>query len=49
VRTPWQNGVAEHWVGSVRQECFDHVIALDEAHIWCLAHEYMAYYDAPHT
>jgi transposase InsO family protein len=49
VRSPWQNGVAERWVGSARRDCFDHVIALDEAHTWRLAREYMAYYNADRT
>ena len=26
VRSPWQNGVAERWVGSVRREALDQVI-----------------------
>src|ERR1700690_516546 len=49
VRSPWQNGVAERWVGSARRDCFDHVIALNEAHIRRLAREYMAYYHADRT
>jgi transposase InsO family protein len=49
VRSPWQNGVAERWVGSARRDCFDHVIALDEAHVRRLAREYMAYYHADRT
>jgi transposase InsO family protein len=49
VRSPWQNGVAERWVGSARRDCFDHVIALDEAHVRRLAREYIAYYNADRT
>ncbi|MGA2185380.1 MAG: integrase core domain-containing protein [Bryobacteraceae bacterium] len=49
IRSPWQNGVAERWVGSARRECFDHVIALDESHVRRLAREYMAYYHADRT
>jgi transposase InsO family protein len=49
VRSPWQNGVAERWVGSARRECFDHVIAINEAHVRRIAREYMAYYHADHT
>jgi hypothetical protein len=30
VRSPWQNGVAERWTGSVRREVFDHIILLNE-------------------
>jgi hypothetical protein len=32
VRSPWQNGTAERWVGSARRECFDHVIVLNDPH-----------------
>jgi len=49
VRSPWQNGIAERWVGSARRDCFDHVIALDEAHVRPLAREYMGYYNADRT
>jgi transposase InsO family protein len=44
VRSPWQNGVAERWVGNVRRECFDHVIAFSEAHVGRIARECIAYY-----
>ena len=30
VRSPWQNGVAERWVESIRAEMLDYVIPLDE-------------------
>ena len=49
VRSPWQNGLAERWVGSARRECFDHVIALDEAHVRRLAREYVAYFHPDRT
>ena len=29
-RSPWQNGVAERWVGSCRRDLLDHVIILNE-------------------
>jgi putative transposase len=28
VQAPWQNGIAERWVGSCRRELLDHIIAL---------------------
>jgi putative transposase len=31
VQSPWQNGVAERWVGGCRRELLDHVIPLNEA------------------
>jgi putative transposase len=32
-RSPWQNGVAERWVGSCRRDLLDHVIVLKERHL----------------
>ena len=32
-RSPWQNGVAERWVGSVRRNLLDHIIPLHERHL----------------
>ena len=29
-RSPWQNGYAERVIGSIRRECLDHVIVLNE-------------------
>jgi hypothetical protein len=29
-RSPWQNGVAERWIGSVRRELLDHVVVFGE-------------------
>ena len=40
VRAPWQNGVAERWVGSCRREILDHVIALNEQHHRLLVRDY---------
>jgi transposase InsO family protein len=33
VRAPWQNGLAERWIGSCRREILDHVIALNDQHL----------------
>ena len=44
VRSPWQNGVAERWVGSIRSEMLDHVIPLDERHLIRLSLAYVHYY-----
>ena len=43
-RSPWQNGVAERWVGSCRRELLDHVIVLSESHLRRLVREYLHYY-----
>jgi transposase InsO family protein len=45
-RSPWQNGVAERWVGSCRRNLLDHVIVLNERHLKRLMNEYIHYYHA---
>ena len=49
IQSPWQNGVAERWVGSCRRDLLDHVIALDERHLKRLLSEYVSYYHADRT
>jgi putative transposase len=49
LRSPWQNGIAERWVGSARRELLDHVIPLDEHHLRRLARECLAYYHQDRT
>ena len=44
VRAPWQNGIAERWIGSCRRELLDHVIALNEAHLRRLLRDYVNYH-----
>lgn len=43
-RSPWQNGVAERWVGSCRRELLDRVIVLSESHLRRLVRDYVSYY-----
>ncbi len=43
-RSPWQNGYCERVIGSIRRECLDHVIVLNEAHLRRVLKEYLAYY-----
>jgi len=43
-RRPWQNGVAERWVGSCRRELLDQVIVLNESHLRRLVRDYLEYY-----
>jgi putative transposase len=49
-RAPWQNPFAERVIGSIRRECLDHVIAINERHLRRLLRSYLAYYNAtrPH-
>jgi hypothetical protein len=48
-RSPWQNGVAERWVGSCRRDLLDHVIVLNERHLKRLVAEYVRYYHDDRT
>ena len=43
-RSPWQNPMAERWIGSVRREMLDHVVILGEAHLRRLVRDYVAHY-----
>jgi hypothetical protein len=43
-QSPWQNGVAERWVGSCRRELLGHVIVFNETHLRRLVREYLGYY-----
>jgi putative transposase len=48
-RCPWQNGVAERWVGSCRRDLLDHVIILNERHLKGLMSSYLLYYHEDRT
>jgi transposase InsO family protein len=48
-RSPWQNGVAERWVGNCRRDLLDHVIVLNERHLKRLMSEYVRYYHEDRT
>jgi transposase InsO family protein len=43
--SPWQNGVAERLIGSIRRECVDHLIVLGEAHLRRTLQTYAHYYN----
>ena len=44
-RSPWQNGIAERFVGSIRRVLLDHVVVLNEDHSRRLLREYVGYDD----
>src|SRR3982750_4810491 len=50
VRSPRANAVAERVIGTLRQECLDHLIILDEHHLSSVLREFVAYYNGerPH-
>lgn len=42
--SPWQNGVAERWIGTLRRELLDHVVILGRQHLVQLVNGYIRYY-----
>jgi transposase InsO family protein len=49
-RAPWQNPFVERLIGSIRRECLDHCLILNEAHLRRLLRGYISYYNTarPH-
>ena len=43
-RSPWQNGVAERWIGSCRRELLEDVVVLGERQLRQLIRSYLLYY-----
>ena len=43
-RSPWQNPVAERWIGSFRREVLDRVVVLGQPHLIRLTNSYIQYY-----
>jgi transposase InsO family protein len=48
-RSPWQNAFVERVFGSIRRECLDHVIVLNERHLRRILREYFDYYHTCRT
>jgi putative transposase len=42
--SPWQNPYAERLIGSIRRECLDHVIIINETHLRRVLTTYSRYY-----
>ena len=47
--SPWQNGYVERVIGSIRRECLDHVIVLNESHLRNVLSDYVSYYNKYRT
>jgi putative transposase len=45
-RSPWQNPYVERLIGTLRRECLDHVMVLNETHLRRLLRGYLIYYHA---
>ena len=48
-RSPWQNAYVERIIGSIRRECLDHVIILDERHLRRVLSAYFEYHHQSRT
>ena len=47
--SPWQNGIAERLIGTLRRECLDQIIVYSEARLRRIPSAYASYYNkAPH-
>ena len=47
--SPWQNGIAERLIGTVRRECLDGILIFDESHLRRVLAAYAAYYNQTRT
>jgi transposase InsO family protein len=43
--SPWQNGIAERLIGTLRRECLDHVLVFGERHLRRVLSAYADYYN----
>jgi len=48
-RSPWQNPYVERLIGSIRRDCLDHHIVLNERHLRRMRRAYMTYYHTART
>src|SRR6266481_2184706 len=48
-RSPWQNPYVERLIGSIRRECLDHVIILNERHLRRVLSSYFQYHHNART
>lgn len=47
--SPWQNGIAERLIGTLRRECLDQMLIFSEAHLRRILSIYAAYYNQART
>jgi putative transposase len=48
-KAPWQNPYAERFIGSLRRECLDHIIAFNESSLRRIVKAYFEYYEHSRT
>ena len=47
--SPWQNGIAERLIGTLRRDCLDQLVICGEAHLRRILSAYVAYYNQART
>jgi len=48
-RSPWQNAFVERVIGSIRRDCLDHVVVLNDRHLKRILTSYFTYYHSWRT
>ena len=48
-QSPWQNAFVERFIGSIRRECLDHMVILNETHLKRVLSLYFSYYHSDST
>ncbi|HKX29542.1 MAG TPA: integrase core domain-containing protein [Blastocatellia bacterium] len=43
-RSPWQNPYSERVIGTLRRECLDHLLIINEDHLRRILRDYLDYY-----
>lgn len=43
-KSPWQNSFCERMIGSIRRDCLDHIVVLNERHLHRILRAYFTYY-----
>jgi len=48
-QSPWQSPYVERLIGSIRRDCLDHMVVLEEQHLRRILTSYLAYYHRSRT
>ena len=48
-RSPWQRAYVERVIGTIRRECLDHVIVINESSLYRHVRSFVAYYHESRT
>ena len=48
-RSPWQNPYVERAIGSIRRDCVDHILVVNERHLRKMLRSYLAFYHDSRT